>query len=151
MSISKKLDIRKTDKGGALFAKEDIKKDEILIKMEGNILQHASRSSLQIDEDKHLHHALEEDTLANHSCNPNGYINFNDLTFRALHDIKEGEEITFNYLTTEWDMNEKFECLCKSKNCFKYIRGFKYLTPQQKKSLEPFISPLLKKRLHHPI
>ncbi len=151
MAMSKKLEVRETDKGGAIFAKNDAKKGEILIKMEGSFSNKMSRSSLQIDDDKHFQHMLKEDTLVNHSCDPNGYIDFNDLTLRAFRDIKKGEEITFNYLTTEWDMNEKFECLCRSKNCFKQIRGFRYLNPQQKKSLEPLLSPFLRKKLKEPV
>ena len=87
------------------------------------------------------------ENFLNHSCEPNGYINFEDLTFRALRNIKKGEELTFNYLTTEWDMANKFDCKCDSKDCFGYIGGFKYLPLKEKTKLLPFLSPFLKNKL----
>ncbi|MFO7711466.1 MAG: SET domain-containing protein-lysine N-methyltransferase [Candidatus Woesearchaeota archaeon] len=77
---------------------------------------------------------------------PNGYIDFDDLAYRAKRPIRKGEELTFNYLTTEWDLAEKFNCDCGSNNCYEEIKGFKYLTLNQKKELEP--SPFLKKKLN---
>lgn len=38
-----------------------------------------------------------------------------------------------------------FYCLCKSKNCFGYIQGFKFLEEEKKKNLEPFLTPYIKK------
>ena len=147
MFISKKLEVRDTEKGRSLFAVENIEIDEILIKFKGKILDHPTKTSLQINEGRHLEGTGKIDDFLNHSCNPNGYVNFDDMTFRSLRDIREGDEVTFNYLTTEWDMANKFECHCGSKNCFKHIKGFKYLTLEQKKSLEPLLSPFLKKKL----
>jgi len=83
----------------------------------------------------------------NHSCNPNGYINFKDLTYRALHPIKKGEELAFNYLTTEWDLSNKFICECGAEKCSNEIKGFKYLILEQQRELEPLLSPFLKKKL----
>lgn len=147
MFISKKLSVQKNSKGILLFAADSVKKDDILIRFEGKILDHPTKTSLQIDEERHLEGGGEIDDFLNHSCSSNGYINFKDLTLRALRDIKKGEEITFNYLTTEWDTANKFECLCGSKSCFRHIYGFKYLALRQKKKLEPLLSPYLKKKL----
>ena len=147
MFISKKLEVRKTIKGKSLFAREDAEKDKILIKFEGQVLHYPKKSTLQIDENKHLEREGTIDNYLNHSCKPNGYVNFDDLTFRTLRKIKKGEEVTFNYLTTEWDMAYKFQCQCNSENCLKHIKGFKYLTPKQKKKLEPLLSPFLKRKL----
>ena len=146
MPLSNKINVKQTNKGKAMFAIEDLEKNEIIVKIKGNIINHSTNTSLQIDNSKHIEHSLKEDSFANHSCNPNGYINFNDLAFRSLKDIKKGEEITFNYLTTELNMNNPFECLCKNKNCFNHIKGFKYLSLKQKRSIN-HLSPFLKKKL----
>lgn len=147
MYISNKLEVRKTEKGKSLFARLNLEKDEILIRFEGEIIDKPTKTTLQIEENRHLEGPGELDDFLNHSCEPNGYINFKDLTFRALHNIKKEEEITFNYLTTEWDMANKFECYCGAEKCFRQIKGFKYLTLEQKKSLEHLLSPFLKKKL----
>lgn len=147
MFISKKLEVRKKGKDKKVFAKEDIRGGEILVKFEGRIVKEPHKYTLQIDEGKHLDASRHLDDFLNHNCEPNCYINFDDLSLRSLHRIKKCEEITFNYLTTEWELAEPFECKCNSKKCFKHIKGFKYLTVKQKKELKPFLSPFLKKKL----
>ena len=47
-------------------------------------------------------------SFTNHSCEPNAALD-NDGLY-AIKDIQEGEQIFFNYLTTEWDMAAAFEC-----------------------------------------
>ena len=74
--------------------------------------------------------------IFNHSCNPNSYIRGkNELV--ALKDIKNGEEITYDYSTTMNDNEVKIkkagralwtcECNCGSKNCRGMIDQFKTL------------------------
>jgi hypothetical protein len=66
------------------------------------------------------------------------------MNFVALRNIKKGEEITYNYLTTEYDLvrdNLDFDCKCGSKNG--RIKGFKFLTKSQKLKLKPLLSILL--------
>lgn len=45
--------------------------------------------------------------------------------------IKSGEDITFFYPSTEWDMAQGFECSCGAADCLGQIRGAKYLTLKQ--------------------
>ena len=71
----------------------------------------------------------------NHSCEPNGYMNIEELTVRALKDIAPGEEITFNYLATESEMAVPFNCICGSANCFGFIQGRNFLTRSQAERL----------------
>ena len=56
-----------------------------------------------------------------------------DLIFKAKEKIEPGEKLTFNYLTTEWELSNKFKCECNSKNCYGKIKGFKHLSNTQKK------------------
>jgi uncharacterized protein len=44
----------------------------------------------------------------------------------AIRDIKKGEEITYDYATSETLNNWKMECKCGSKNCRKIISGEDY-------------------------
>jgi len=149
MFISDKIEVIETAKGRSVFTKSFIAKDEIIFEFEKRFIDRPIKTSLQIDYGVHQV-STDPDAIENclnHSCEPNGHIKFEDLTFRALIGIKKGEELTFNYLTTEWDFANKFDCQCGSKKCFHKLWGFKYLTLKQKKSLKPWLSPFLKKKL----
>jgi hypothetical protein len=70
----------------------------------------------------------------------------------ACKNIKKDEEITYNYNTSEFDMGvDVFECLCKSPNCYKVIKGFKYLPLDEKLKLKPYLLPYLKRYLSEEI
>jgi len=141
--------IRLKDKGRTLLVSRNIAKGEVILKMKGTMKNaiNSSPQSVQIDEDKFIdseyHYA---DDYINHSCNPNIWLNIINMNYIALRNIKKGEEIARNYLTTEYDSCD-FKCKCSSKSCLKHIRGFKYLTKKQKEKLKPFLSPFLKKKL----
>lgn len=87
------------------------------------------------------------DDRFNHSCNPTTRLDLSQAIFEALRDIQEGEEITWNYLTTEYDLSQDqadFDCFCNSKNCVGKICGFKYLSLAQQQELWPYLSPFLR-------
>lgn len=149
MYISDKLWIKGTEQGKSLHTLADVIKDEVLFEFEQRFLDHPTRTSLQIEENKHQESTNPDalENFLNHSCNPNGYINFEDLTYRAMRDIEDGEEITFDYLTTEYELSNPFKCECGSENCRGQIKGFKYLPLDEKRKLEPYLSPYLKKKL----
>ncbi|KAK6535637.1 hypothetical protein TWF694_002092 [Orbilia ellipsospora] len=82
-------------------------------------------SSVQVSETEHIE--LNSDLLyCNHSCDPNVAFDTDEGVVRAIRDIKEGEPITFNYLSTEWDMAQSFKCECGSGKCLGDIQGAKY-------------------------
>ncbi|KAF3927320.1 hypothetical protein ABW21_db0202162 [Orbilia brochopaga] len=83
-------------------------------------------SSLQVSETEHIE--LNSDLLySNHSCDPNVIFDTDTKTVTAIRDIEEGEPISFNYLSTEWDMEQAFKCECGSKSCLGEIQGAKYV------------------------
>lgn len=59
----------------------------------------------------------------NHSCQPSTYIDCKTLTLSAEKDIEIGEELTFFYPSTEWEIQMKFKCNCKSPSCLDVICG----------------------------
>ena len=156
MYVADKIEVRDTDtkKGKSIFAIDEIVKDEVIFEFEKVFLKHPTETSLQIDEGVHQESTNPEavENFLNHSCDPNGYIDFQDIIYRALRPIKKGEELTFNYLTTEWDfgwdLSDGFiNYECASPKCYGQIKGFKYLTLEQKRGLELLLSPFLKKKL----
>jgi len=152
MNVPDSIEIKKSN-GKGLFAKELIKKGSIVFHFDGKIGDdaHTNPESLQIDEDKFLESTAEFDNFLNHSCEANCHIDWENLNLVALKDIQIGEEITFDYNTAEYDLinmveNCSFKCSCGSKNCIGEIKGFRYLSPEQKKKIQKFISPFLKKK-----
>lgn len=140
--------VGKNQKG--LFADEDIKKDEKILTFPGKIApkEKVDEVDLQIGLNKFIKPPKNSiDRFINHSCEPNSYVKKIKESFFliSLKDIKKGEEIMFDYDTTDYD-NERFRffCSCKSRNCRKTIRGFKYLNQKQKKKLEKYLIPYLK-------
>ena len=82
----------------------------------------------------------------NHSCAPNVFFDTARREFIALKAIQPGDELTFFYPSTEWDMQQPFSCHCGAKNCLKIIKGAAHLSPMQLKKyrLSDFILEQLK-------
>ena len=116
-----------------VFAKENVEPHAIILQLRGSITPRPTRFTIQLSPDCHLEAPPLSDKdlqlnyawlFLNHSCDPNGYIDTADRTFRALRNIAAGEEITFNYLTTEAKLAAPFKCSCGASNCFGQIRGY---------------------------
>lgn len=132
-----------------LFARKDIIAGSVIFLMKGIISTRPNKYSVQLGHDKHIDFPpvrMPNDDLdyawqyVNHSCEPNGYVNAAEYTFCALRNIRKGEEITFNYLTTESELATPFRCECGSAKCFGFIRGNKFLTVDQIAELLPVTS-----------
>ncbi|MBU2562149.1 MAG: SET domain-containing protein [Nanoarchaeota archaeon] len=152
MNIPDSIEIKESN-GKGLFAKRLIKKGSIVFHFDGKIGDdaHTNPESLQIDEDKFLESTAGFDNFLNHSCEPNCNIDWENLNLVALRNIQIGEELSFDYNTAEYDLinmveNCSFKCNCGSKNCIGKVKGFRYLTLEQKKEIQKFISPFLKKK-----
>lgn len=141
------------DAGGhkGVFAREVIEEGTI-IRLKGSVSRVPSRHSLQLDRERHLivpdqaHEADRPDYFwkyLNHSCHPNGHIDTRGPSFHALRRIARGEECTFNYLTTEYEMAEPFECLCGSVDCFGVIGGYARLNAEERSRLSAHAAPHL--------
>ncbi len=61
--------------------------------------------------------------LINHSCNPNCEVAGSGLKVwvYAIKDIKENEELTYDYGFSFDEDYKQFPCKCRSKNCVGYI------------------------------
>ncbi|WP_268543591.1 SET domain-containing protein-lysine N-methyltransferase [Candidatus Nitrosotenuis cloacae] len=156
MSISSSVKISRTqEKGKGLFAKTPIRKNQQILKISRNLSLRphieSSLNSIQIDDDTYID-VDKQDTwqYINHSCSPNSMLDLDSLSFVAISNISVGEEITFHYCTTEFDLaakNEDFLCKCNSTNCLKRIKGFNHLTKSQKQSLIQILIPYTLRKL----
>jgi hypothetical protein len=98
-----------------LFAKRLMEKGKIILVLKGDFFFYPSRTSIQIG-NKHIED--EKGGYINHHCVPSaeviGVPNEKNLSavVTALQDIEEGEEITFDYETTEKELLCPFKCDC---------------------------------------
>ena len=142
MKSTDKLRIGRTAKGKSIIAASNFQKGDIILPFKGDVVQEPGKYTLQIDKDRHLLETSEIFSWLNHSCDANAYIDFDNLVLKALRDIETDEEITFNYMTSEWELSSPFACLCNMPSCLKVIQGFKHVS-QTKMSLKPLLSPYL--------
>lgn len=124
-------------------------KDEVLCNFSaGSISLIPTYLTVQIDLNKHI--TLQPDFLqyCNHSCEPNVFFNTISFELVALKNINVGDELTFFYPSSEWDINQQFTCNCGNKNCLKTIKGAAYLSKEvlSKYILTDFIQSMLDKQ-----
>ncbi|NES04652.1 MAG: SET domain-containing protein [Okeania sp. SIO2F4] len=86
--------------------------------------------TVQISDSEHIMLAPEFLQYINHSCSPNVFFDTTNMVVMALQKIEIGEEFTFFYPSTEWSMDQGFDCLCQSENCLEYIQGAAHLPPE---------------------
>ena len=132
-----------------LYARKDFIAGSVIFPLKGRISKRATKYTVQLSKDKHIDFPLirkPNDHLeyawqyVNHSCEPSGYVNAEEFTFCAMRNIRKGEEITFNYLTTEYELATPFLCGCRAEKCFGFIQGYKFLTEDQIADLMPLES-----------
>ena len=107
--------------------------------------------TVQISQKEHI--ALHPYFLQyiNHGCNPNCFFDTTHLQLIALRSIDAGEEFTFFYPSTEWEMESPFDCYCNQPQCLKTIRGAAHISeeilPHYK--LSDFIKKKLQNRIRN--
>ena len=121
-----------------LFAAQDIKKDTRIIRYNGEKIskaesdRRATNGNVYIFQFNHRYD-IDGKTLqnkarySNHSCNPNCETlkTQRSIWIVALRDIKEGEELTYNY-GYGLDEYEKYPCTCGAEHCCGYILHQRY-------------------------
>lgn len=115
-------------KGKRLTTTRLIAAGEVFHKIENyHYISEPTFSSVQVGSSQNIE---EFDYMANlnHSCAPNIFLDTNRLELRAIRDIEPGEELSFFYPSTEWDMAAPFECLCGSTQCLGDVTGAKHLS-----------------------
>lgn len=131
-----KVEVKESLIGGkGIFAKEDIKKGELVFIKSGHIVGRKEAQkydkeigdfSVQITDEFFLCPTSKEEVndiviFFNHSCNPNIGPD-GQISFVAIRDIKAGEELVCDYSTFTTSAY-KLECKCGTKFCRKIITG----------------------------
>lgn len=70
------------------------------------------------------------DRYTNHSCDPNTWWSNDDgLAMVACRDIAAGEEITYDYATSDILVDYRMDCRCGAANCRRVVTNRDYLDP----------------------
>ena len=90
--------------GKGLFATQPYKKGESIYTLSGKIFSAPTRETIHIGDNYHIYDQFG--IYINHSFSPNIYIN--GIYIVALQDIKNNDELRFNYNDTEINMAAQF-------------------------------------------
>src|SRR5687768_4664389 len=116
------LVIKTENKFRSLITKQAYDKGQVICEIPTEkLFDKANRFTVQIGREQHT----EVGKLAalNHSCDPNVILDTENLIMVARRDIEKGEELSFFYPSTEWEMDAPFICLCGSSNCIHVVAG----------------------------
>jgi hypothetical protein len=120
------LSIRTENKFRSLITKQAYKKGDVICDMPSeNIMDKPNRFTVQIGRALHTH--VGKLAALNHSCDPNVILDTDKMLMVARRDISKGEELSFFYPSTEWEMNAPFICLCGAANCIHVVAGARFL------------------------
>lgn len=156
--LSNKVEIRTNSLNGkGIFAKDNIKKGEIVFIKGGHILTRDEifssgviNSYFPISDEYFLGatNKDEEDQIKlyqNHSCNPNIGLH-GEITFIAMRDIEKDEELTVDYAFID-NEDYSFECTCGSNNCRKTITGFDWKIKELQDKYYEYFAQYLKDKI----
>lgn len=130
--------------GDSINCVTDIRSAERIFRLSGQVVAQPSKYTIQQWESEHLSPDGALWASVNHACIPNCTIDFETWELVSRSPIRVGEEISFNYNSTEWEISSPFNCACGSPNCGQVIRGFRYLDGAQRGDLRALLSPYLR-------
>ena len=157
--VSKKIVIEKSAiHGKGMFAKEFIKKGEVVFIKGGHILEKSEvfssekiNSYLPIDDFYFIgaKEKKEEELIKlyiNHSCNPNCGLR-GEITFVAITDINQNEELRCDYAFID-NEDYSFKCTCGNENCRKVITGTDWKIKEIQAKFKSYFSTYLIKKIN---
>ncbi|MEM9214192.1 MAG: SET domain-containing protein-lysine N-methyltransferase [Cyanobacteria bacterium P01_F01_bin.150] len=102
---------------------------------------------LTVQKSDYEHIMLDPEFLQyiNHGCEPNVHFNPIKGTVTVLQKINPGDELTFFYPSTEWSMDQGFDCRCNSTKCLGCIKGAAYISLEILSTYQ--LSPYIQERL----
>lgn len=118
--------IHTENKVRSLVARQDFKRGEVIYQIPAEkVSDKPNRFTVQMD--RSLHTEVGKLSALNHSCNPNVILDMEKMVVVACRDIKAGDELSFFYPSTEWEMAAPFICLCGSPSCIHVVAGARFL------------------------
>lgn len=154
--LSPKLQGRPKDHGNGIFAREPLKKDELLAVFGGVVYEWAAfvalpererTLSIQVEENLFLvPDKIGEGDYVNHSCDPNAGLS-GQIALVALRDIEPGEEVCFDYAMSDTTPYDEFTCECGAANCRGRVTGNDWRIPQLQERYRGRFAPHVQRRI----
>jgi uncharacterized protein len=141
---------RTKNTGRGIFAIRDIRKGELIAIFKGGTKKVIIRSKRDSENFVGTHllglnknlwlvpKKIDPLYYVNHSCNPNSGIK-GAVRLYSMRKIKKGEEITFDYSTTEGDIFWEMKCNCGILGCRKIIRSIQFIPENNFKKYLPYV------------
>jgi len=157
--LSPKCEVRTAgDRGGhTVVATKPIQKGELIVVWSGMLVDgaglaelpaHVKRHSLQVEENHYLVSLTdcEPPDYVNHSCAPNAGLS-GQIALVALREIRPGEEITYDYATSDGSAYDEFDCCCGAHQCRGRVSGEDWQRPELWLRYQGYFSPYLQRRI----
>jgi SET domain-containing protein len=126
-----KVKAENTRQGNGVFATSQYNKGDFIGYFSGSLVKNRTQMSLQFGPDFHVEPAADSPFRnLNHSCDANAC--FAGRNLYARRDIRPDEEIIIDYNCHELELASPFKCNCEVTGCVGEIKGYKYLTHEQK-------------------
>jgi len=161
--VNPKVELRPGRNCLGLFAKQQIRKHEIVIGWSGHVVHISQMDRLMPPCDRHYFLQIAEDLCqvpmwrrfneradyVNHSCTPNcGFLD-SSVILVAMRTIEPGEEITFDYAMTGTipGMGDEFSCSCGTVNCRGQFTGDDWRDPKLHARYGPYFASYVRRIL----
>lgn len=134
----------------SLFATTGFGAGDVICKFSAGITQtFATYLTVQTATDRHITLMPEFLQYINHSCEPNVFFDTTNMQLVCIQAMQPGDEFTFFYPSTEWEMAQPFVCNCGSAGCLQLINGASHLSVEtlSKYKLTDFIRQQVKQKL----
>lgn len=129
--------------GQGLFALTAFSPGDVILTFDPVFVDRATKYTIQVGDGRHLSTDGNPGALVNHSCAPNASFDGTLLGFVARQAILPGDQVTFNYLTTEASLAAPFDCSCGAPNCLHRVDGYEHLSDVQRGQLVGAVAPYL--------
>jgi hypothetical protein len=125
-TIESPLQIRSHQKYRSLTTKRAYRAGDIICPIPAeSMCNKPNQFTVQIGVNQHVE--VRELASTNHSCDPSVILDTTRMLVFAARDLEPGDELTFFYPSTEWEMSSPFICLCGAPNCIHVVAGARFL------------------------
>ena len=122
----------------SLHAARSFARGDVVFPLRGRPVTRPTRFSIQVGRDLHLDPISDGESpwgSLNHGCDANVAIDVERRVIVARREIAAGDELRFDYNTTEWDLAEPFVCNCGASTCVGVAMGFAHLSSARQQIL----------------
>jgi hypothetical protein len=152
-----RAELRDPAKGRGVYTTRPIRKGERVTVWGGDILDREQLvqcteiqqiHAVQVEEGLYLtpHREPEDADCFNHSCDANCGVQ-GQIVLVAMRDIAPGEELCFDYATTDSSDYDEFRCACGAPSCRGVVRGDDWKRPDLQEKYKGYFSLYLQRRM----